>query len=161
MDGRQFPSLRHNLPLSVVVHDLYRFWTTLGPLVESFAGLLSEPPRAHHLPQLCAAGVAVAKHGNRAITSQAGSADVLEELGLRINLAPDEAANSLRDRHFAFFFAPKYHPAFRHIVPARKLCAERGQSTIFNFLGPLLNPARPSAATQSTHTKARRHKEAA
>jgi len=53
---------------------------------------------------------------------------------------------SLREHGFAFFFAPKYHPAFRHIIPARKLCAERGQSTIFNFLGPLLNPARPSAA---------------
>jgi len=51
----------------------------------------------------------------------------------------------LRKVGFAYFFAPKYHPAFRHIVPARKLCAERGQTTIFNFLGPLLNPAQPSA----------------
>jgi anthranilate phosphoribosyltransferase len=51
----------------------------------------------------------------------------------------------LRERHFAFFFAPAYHPAFKHIAPARKLCAEHGQRTIFNFLGPLLNPARPSA----------------
>jgi anthranilate phosphoribosyltransferase len=92
-----------------------------------------------------AAGVTVAKHGNRAITSQAGSADVLEALGVRINLTPAEAARSLRKHHFAFFFAPNYHPAFKHIAPARKLCAERGQRTIFNFLGPLLNPARPSA----------------
>ena len=92
-----------------------------------------------------AAGVAVAKHGNRAITSQAGSADVLEELGVRINLSPSEAAQSLQQRNFAFFFAPNYHPAFKHIAPARKLCAERGQRTIFNFLGPLLNPARPTA----------------
>lgn len=52
---------------------------------------------------------------------------------------------SLSDHHFAYFFAPRYHPAFRHITPARKLCAQRGQSTIFNFLGPLLNPAAPSA----------------
>ncbi|MGD0349290.1 MAG: anthranilate phosphoribosyltransferase [Verrucomicrobiota bacterium] len=95
---------------------------------------------------LCAAaGVTVAKHGNRAVTSQAGSADVLEALGVRIDLTPAEAARSLREHHFAFFFAPAYHPAFRHIAPARKLCAERGQRTIFNFLGPLLNPARPSA----------------
>ena len=95
---------------------------------------------------LCAAaGVTVAKHGNRAVTSQAGSADVLETLGVRIDLTPAEAALSLRERHFAFFFAPAYHPAFKHIAPARKLCAERGQRTIFNFLGPLLNPARPSA----------------
>ncbi len=92
-----------------------------------------------------AAGITVAKHGNRAITSQAGSADVLEALGIRIDLTPEEAAHSLRERHFAFFFAPKYHPAFKNIGPARKLCAERGQRTIFNFLGPLLNPARPSA----------------
>jgi len=92
-----------------------------------------------------AAGVTVAKHGNRAVTSQAGSADVLEALGVRIDLTPAEAARSLRERHFAFFFAPAYHPAFKHIAPARKLCAERGQRTIFNLLGPLLNPARPSA----------------
>ena len=92
-----------------------------------------------------AAGVAVAKHGNRAVTSQAGSADVLEALGIRIDLTPEEAARSLREKNFAFFFAPNFHPAFKHIAPARKLCAERGQRTIFNFLGPLLNPARPSA----------------
>jgi anthranilate phosphoribosyltransferase len=92
-----------------------------------------------------AAGVTVAKHGNRAITSQSGSADVLEALGIRVDLDPLQAAESLRDHQFAFFFAPKYHPAFKHIAPARKICAGRGQRTIFNFLGPLLNPARPSA----------------
>jgi anthranilate phosphoribosyltransferase len=93
---------------------------------------------------VAAAGVTVAKHGNRAITSQAGSADVLEALGVRIDWTPEEAARSLREHQFAFFFAPKFHPAFKNIAPARKLCAERGQRTIFNFLGPLLNPARPS-----------------
>jgi anthranilate phosphoribosyltransferase len=92
-----------------------------------------------------AAGVTVAKHGNRAVTSQAGSADVLEALGIRIDLSPTEAARSLREHNFAFFFAPNYHPAFKNISPARKLCAERGQRTIFNLLGPLLNPTRPSA----------------
>ncbi len=92
-----------------------------------------------------AAGVAVAKHGNRAVTSQAGSADVLEALGIRVDLTPEAAARSLRERNFAFFFAPNFHPAFKSIGPARKLCAERGQRTIFNYLGPLLNPARPSA----------------
>jgi anthranilate phosphoribosyltransferase len=92
-----------------------------------------------------AAGVTVAKHGNRAVTSKAGSADVLEALGIKIDLTPAEAAKSLREHGFAFFFAPHYHPAFKHIAPARRLCAERGQRTIFNFLGPLLNPARPTA----------------
>jgi len=94
---------------------------------------------------VAAAGIPVAKHGNRAITSQAGSADVLEALGIRIDFAPEQSAQSLREHQFAFFFAPKYHPAFKHIAAARKLCAERGQRTIFNFLGPLLNPARPTA----------------
>jgi anthranilate phosphoribosyltransferase len=94
---------------------------------------------------LAAAKVPVAKHGNRAITSQCGSADVLEALGLPVELGPEEAAGWLRELNFAFFFAPKYHPAFQHIGPARKICSARGQRTIFNFLGPLLNPAYPAA----------------
>jgi anthranilate phosphoribosyltransferase len=95
---------------------------------------------------LCAAaGVAVAKHGNRASTSTVGSADVMEALGIPFDTGPEAAARALQEQGFSFFFAPRYHPAFRHIVPARKLCAERGQTTIFNFLGPLLNPARPTA----------------
>lgn len=92
-----------------------------------------------------AGGVRVAKHGNRASTSPIGSADVMEALGIPFDLGPEDAARSLRRHNFAYFFAPQYHPAFRHIIPARKLCAERGQTTIFNFLGPLLNPARPTA----------------
>ncbi len=94
---------------------------------------------------VASAGVPVAKHGNRAVTSKSGSADVLEALGIPVELSPEDAAASLRDLDFAFFFAPRFHPAFRHIGPARKLCAERGHRTIFNFLGPLLNPAEPSA----------------
>jgi anthranilate phosphoribosyltransferase len=94
---------------------------------------------------LCAAaGMTVAKHGNRAVTSSVGSADVIEALGIRVDLSPADAARALREHGFAFFFAPNFHPAFKNIAPARKLCAERGQRTIFNFLGPLLNPARPS-----------------
>lgn len=91
------------------------------------------------------AGIFVAKHGNRAVTSLTGSADVIESLGIRLDLTPKEAADSLKEHHFAFFFAPRYHPAFKNIVGARKLCAERGQRTIFNILGPLLNPVRPTA----------------
>jgi anthranilate phosphoribosyltransferase len=93
-----------------------------------------------------AAGVLVAKHGNRASTSPIGSADVIEALGIPFELEPPAMVAFLKEHGFAFFFAPKYHPAFRHIIPARKLCAERGQNTIFNFLGPLLNPVQPSAA---------------
>ncbi len=94
---------------------------------------------------VASAGVPVAKHGNRAVTSRSGSADVLEALGIPVENSPEAAAASLRDHDFAFFFAPRFHPAFRNIAPARKLCAERGQRTVFNFLGPLLNPARPHA----------------
>jgi len=95
---------------------------------------------------LCAAaGVTVAKHGNRAITSKSGSADVLDALGIPTDLSPSDAASAIAEHGFAFLFAPLYHPAFKHIAPARKLCAERGQRTLFNFLGPLLNPARPTA----------------
>ena len=96
---------------------------------------------------LCAAaGVAVAKHGNRAVTSSVGSADVIEALGIKVNLSPADAARELKEKNFAFFFAPSFHPAFKHVAPARKLCAERGRRTIFNILGPLVNPARPSAS---------------
>jgi anthranilate phosphoribosyltransferase len=92
-----------------------------------------------------AAGARVAKHGNRASTSTIGSADVMEALGIPHDHGPEAAAQAFREHGFVFLFAPKYHPAFRHIVPARKLCAQRGQGTIFNLLGPLLNPARPTA----------------
>lgn len=95
---------------------------------------------------LCsAAGVLVAKHGNRASTSSIGSADVMESLGIPFDLGPEEAVRFLERHRFTYFFAPRYHPAFRFIIPARRLCAQRGQPTIFNFLGPLLNPGRPSA----------------
>jgi anthranilate phosphoribosyltransferase len=93
-----------------------------------------------------AVGVRVAKHGNRASTSPIGSADVMEALGIPFDLGPEAAVQSLRDHGFTYFFAPKYHTAFRHVIPARRLCAARGQGTIFNFLGPLVNPARPNAA---------------
>jgi len=92
-----------------------------------------------------AAGVPVAKHGNRAITSKSGSADVLEALGIPVTLSPEEAARSIVDHGFAFLFAPVFHPAFKGIGPARTLCAQRGTRTLFNFLGPLVNPARPTA----------------
>ncbi len=95
---------------------------------------------------LCAAaGVVVAKHGNRAITSKSGSADVLEALGIPVDQTPEQVAEALATSGFAFLFAPRFHPAFKAIAPARKLCADRGQRTVFNLLGPLLNPARPSA----------------
>jgi anthranilate phosphoribosyltransferase len=87
---------------------------------------------------VASAGVAVAKHGNRAITSASGSADVLEALGVSTDLNPGEAAESLRANGFAFMFAPGYHPAMKHAGPTRK---EIGVRTAFNLLGPMTNPA--------------------
>jgi len=92
---------------------------------------------------LAANGVAVAKHGNRGITSKSGGADVLEALGIRIDLPPDDFGRCLEEVGAGFLFAPLYHPAFKAIVPVRKQLAEAGRRTIFNLLGPLLNPARP------------------
>lgn len=92
---------------------------------------------------LAACGVAVVKHGNRGISSQSGGADVLEALGIRIDLSPEEFGGCLETVGAGFLFAPVYHPAFKSVAPVRKRLAKMGKRTIFNLLGPLLNPARP------------------
>lgn len=91
-----------------------------------------------------ACGARVVKHGNRAITSKSGGADVLEALGVIVDLPPESAAAALDSAGCCFLLAPQYHPSFRAVAPVRKLLAEKGGTSIFNMLGPLLNPARPS-----------------
>jgi len=87
---------------------------------------------------VAAGGVAVAKHGNRAATSKAGSADTLEALGVNIQAPPERMAEAVEEVGFGFFFARLYHPAMRHVAPVR---AELKVRTVFNLLGPLTNPA--------------------
>jgi len=84
------------------------------------------------------AGVKVAKHGGRSVSSKCGSADVLEALGVNVNLAPEKVASLVNDIGIAFMFAPNFHPAMRYAAPVRK---KLGVRTIFNVLGPLANPA--------------------
>jgi anthranilate phosphoribosyltransferase len=85
-----------------------------------------------------AAGAKVSKHGGRSVSSKSGSADVLESLGVQINLPPDQIAACLKDVGIGFMFAPNHHPAMKNVAPVRK---ELGVRTLFNILGPLTNPA--------------------
>jgi anthranilate phosphoribosyltransferase len=90
---------------------------------------------------VAAAGIPVAKHGNRSVSSRCGSADVLEALGVQVAMSPDTAAYLLDSEGFTFLFAPTFHPAMRHAGPARRDLKVR---TAFNLLGPLTNPAQPA-----------------
>jgi anthranilate phosphoribosyltransferase len=89
-----------------------------------------------------AAGVRMVKHGNRAASSECGTADVLEALGVVIDLPPAATEKLAQETGIVFLFAPLYHPALRHVIPARR---ELGVPTVFNVLGPVANPARPQA----------------
>ena len=87
----------------------------------------------------CGAGIKVAKHGNRSITSNSGSADVLESLGVKIDMDPQQAGDALKEVGMCFLFAPMFHPAFKNIMGPRR---ELGFRTVFNMMGPMLNPAK-------------------
>jgi anthranilate phosphoribosyltransferase len=92
---------------------------------------------------LAAGGVAVVKHGNRGLTSKSGGADVLEALGVALNLTPVQFASCVTRHGAGFMMAPHYHPAFSAVGPVRKQLGAEGVRTIFNLIGPLLNPVKP------------------
>ncbi|MGF1448868.1 MAG: anthranilate phosphoribosyltransferase [Opitutales bacterium] len=94
---------------------------------------------------LAAGGLTVLKHGNRAATSKCGSADLLEALGIPLGSEPEVLRRSVEGTNFAFLFAQAFHPAFKAVGPVRKALAAEGRRTVFNLLGPLINPARPGA----------------
>jgi anthranilate phosphoribosyltransferase len=93
---------------------------------------------------VAASGAKVLKHGNRAITSQSGSADFLTAWGIRMDTDPALLRQAIEELNFCFFFAPAFHPAFKEIMPVRKEMAAEGKRSIFNILGPLINPAKPA-----------------
>lgn len=99
---------------------------------------------------ISAAGVPVAKHGNRAASSKCGAADVLEALGININVAPEKSAAILKEIGICFLFAQRYHTAMKHVAPVRK---ELGIRTMFNVLGPLSNPAKPKMQLMGVYDK--------
>ena len=93
---------------------------------------------------LAACGVPVFKHGNRSITSKCGSADLLQALGFPLTVTREVIHATLKQFNYAFFFAPDFHPAFKEIMPVRKALAEAGKRTVFNVLGPMINPGKPA-----------------
>ncbi|MDP9171715.1 MAG: anthranilate phosphoribosyltransferase [Acidobacteriota bacterium] len=113
------------------------------PLLDTCGTGGSDGPPTFNISTIAAfvvagAGVRVAKHGNRSLSSACGSADILEALGVNISISPDEVARSIREVGIGFLFAPLFHPAMKHAQPARQ---ELKMRTVFNLLGPLTNPA--------------------
>jgi len=93
---------------------------------------------------LACAGVPAMKHGNRGITSACGSADLMAALGVDLTPPPEKLRRAMAELGFVFLFAPNFHPAFKHVAGVRKALAASGRRTVFNFLGPLINPGRPA-----------------
>ena len=102
---------------------------------------------------LASGGIPILKHGNRGATTASGTADMQDALGFKAPLEGDAFLKVLEQQNFSFFFAPAYHPAFKHIVPVRKALAAKGKRTVFNILGPLINPAQPAFQVLGVYDK--------
>jgi anthranilate phosphoribosyltransferase len=130
-------SLRdHAVPVVTGIDNMIDTCGTGGALIKTFNVSTAAALVA------AGAGAYVAKHGNRAITSQCGSADVLAELGVKIDPGPEKVAQCIKEAHIGFMFAPVFHPAMKFVQPIRKSLDFR---TAFNILGPLANPAKVTA----------------
>ncbi len=92
---------------------------------------------------VASSGIPVIKHGNRSISSKCGSADLIEAIGIPLEVTNKKRREGMKTLNYSFLFAPSFHPAFRHIAPVRKELAAKGVISIFNILGPMINPARP------------------
>lgn len=103
---------------------------------------------------LASAGVPAMKHGNRGITSKCGSADLLAALGVDLDASPEKLRRAMNELGYVFFFAPSFHPTFKHIAPVRKLLAAQGRRSVFNILGPLINPGRPAHVMLGSYAEA-------
>lgn len=103
---------------------------------------------------LASAGVTVMKHGNRGITSKCGSADLLAGLGVNLEATVEQQRRALAELGYVFFFAPAFHPTFKHIAPVRKALAAQGHRTVFNVLAPLINPGRPGHVLMGVFARA-------
>ena len=102
---------------------------------------------------IASSGIPVIKHGNRSISSKCGSADLLEAIGIPLEVENIKRAEGMKKLNYSFLFAPSFHPAFKHIAPVRKELAQKGVITIFNILGPMINPARPSYQLLGVYSK--------
>ena len=102
---------------------------------------------------LASSGTPVIKHGNRSISSKCGSADLLEAIGIPLDIDKHKRIEGMKKLNFSFLFAPSFHPAFKHIAPVRKELAKKGIISIFNILGPMINPAQPGYQLLGVYSK--------
>jgi anthranilate phosphoribosyltransferase len=102
---------------------------------------------------VASSGIPVIKHGNRSISSKCGSADLIEAIGIPLEVDGQQRREAIKALNYSFLFAPAFHPAFKHIAPVRKELASKGIISIFNILGPMINPARPGYQLLGVYSK--------